>query len=590
MTEATAEMTLPYNDVMPGAVLAQQAGIGNESLLVAPQSLPGLAEYLRDNEGYDLLSNLTAVDYLGFPGRTAANRFEVVYHLYSTARGGGPKILKIQLPEDNPVAPSLIHVYPGANLQELEAYDLYGIRFMGHPNLRRILLWEGFHGHPMRKDWKEPYFEADSKPFKSRHPAGNYTWAEDRTPWGNNVNYPDGFDPDTWAQPVTINPLAHLTNGHEPPGELKTQRIVVNMGPQHPSTHGVFRMIVELEGETITALEPEMGYLHRNHEKIGERNTYLMNMPYTDRLDYLSSMSNNLAYAIAAEKLLGDAYKPPERAEYLRVIMAELTRIVNHLFSVGTFLNDLGAFFTPMLYTVRERELLLDLFESVSGSRMMCNYMRFGGVVKDLPAGWLDTCKEMVFERLPRKMDEFDNYLIGNEIVKERCIGVGYLSAEDAVALSCTGPQLRGSGVAYDVRKAEPYSIYDRFDFDVVAYDGCDVYSRFLVRMGEMRESLKILRQALNQLPEGPVQAEKAQGSYTVKPPVGDVYARIESPKGELGFYLVSNGAGNPWRYRVRPPSYINLNALAPMTVGSKVADAVIILGAIDIVLGEVDR
>ncbi|MER2599896.1 MAG: NADH-quinone oxidoreductase subunit D [Caldilineales bacterium] len=379
-----------------------------------------------------------------------------------------------------------------------------------------------------------------------------------------------------------------VRNGVE--DELKTQRIVVNMGPQHPSTHGVFRMIVELEGETITALEPEMGYLHRNHEKIGERNTYLMNMPYTDRLDYISSMSNNLAYAIAVEKMLGDAFKPPERAEYLRVIMAELTRVVNHLFSVGTFLNDLGAFFTPMLYAVRERELILDLFESVSGSRMMCNYLRFGGVARDLPAGWLETCKEMVFERLPRKLDEFERYLIGNEIVQERCIGVGYLSPEDAVALSCTGPQLRGSGVAYDIRRAEPYSIYDRFDFDVVTFDGCDVYSRFMVRMREMRESMRILQQALKQLPEGPVISDKGAGNYSVRPPAGDAYGRVESPKGELGFYLVSNGSGNPWRYRVRPPSYINLNALAPMAVGNKIADAVIILGAIDIVLGEVDR
>ena len=589
MTEATTEVTLPYSDALPGAVIAEEAGLDGTSLIVAAEQLPALARHIRDTEGYDLLSNLTAVDYLGFAGRSAADRFEVVYHLYSTKKGGGHKVLKVRLPEDSPILPTLVTVYPGADLQEREAYDLYGIRFAGHPNLRRILLWEGFHGHPMRKDWKEPYYEAEGKPFKSRHPEGNYTWAEDRNPWGSNVKYPDGFDPETWQQPVTVMPLLHHA-GNGAPGALKTDRIVVNMGPQHPSTHGVFRMIVELEGETITALEPEMGYLHRNHEKIGERNTYLMSMPYTDRLDYLSSMSNNLAYAVAVEKLLGEEYKPPERAEYLRVIMAELTRIVNHLFSVGTFLNDLGAFFTPLLYAVRERELLLDMFEWVSGSRMMCNYMRFGGVARDLPDGWLDQCKEIVFERLPGKLDELERYLVGNEILRERSLGVGYLSAEDAVALSCTGPQLRGSGVPYDIRRAEPYSIYDRFDFQVVAFDGCDVYSRFRVRMEEMRQSVKILQQAIRQLPDGPVQAAKGQGAYTVRPPVGDVYGRIESPKGELGFYLVSNGTGNPWRYRVRPPSYINLNALAPMAIGNKVADTVIILGAIDIVLGEVDR
>ncbi|MEA3335727.1 MAG: NADH-quinone oxidoreductase subunit D [Chloroflexota bacterium] len=379
----------------------------------------------------------------------------------------------------------------------------------------------------------------------------------------------------------------HAGNGVS--GALKTDRLVVNMGPQHPSTHGVFRMIVELEGETITALEPEMGYLHRNHEKIGERNTYLMNMPYTDRLDYITSMSNNLAYAVAVEKLLDERFTPPERAEYLRVIMAELTRLVNHLFAIGTLLNDLGAFFTPLLYTVREREHLLDMFEWVSGSRMMCNYMRFGGVASDVPDGWLEQCRELVTNRLPAKIDEFDRLLTDNEILQVRCVGTGYLSPEDAVALSCTGPQLRGCGVPYDVRKAEPYSIYDRFDFDVVSYSGGDVYSRYLVRLGEMRQSLRILEQALDQIPEGPVLPPKG-GGYIIRPPAGDVYGRIESPKGELGFYLVSNGKGNPWRYRVRPPSYINLNALAPMCIGSKIADSVIILGGIDIVLGEVDR
>lgn len=587
MTETTEITALPYADVVPGAVLAQEHGLADSSLVVSPTHMMPLARHLRDVEGYDLLSNLTAVDYLGYKGRSADDRFEVVYHLYATERGGGPLVLKVRLPEHAPTVPSLIPVYAGADLQEREAWDLYGIRFAGHPNLRRILLWEGFHGHPMRKDWKEPYYEAGQKPFKSRHPGGHHAWAEDRNPWGDNVQYPEGFDPQTWQGPVNLIPLVR-DKQPEVGDAIKTDRLVVNMGPQHPSTHGVFRMIVELEGETITALEPEMGYLHRNHEKIGERNTYLMSMPYTDRLDYLSSMSNNLGLAVAVEKLLGEEYKPTERAEYLRVIMAELTRIANHLFSVGTFLNDLGAFFTPLLYTVRERELILDLFEWVSGSRMMCNYMRFGGVAKDLPEGWLEQAKDLVDNRLPARIDEFDTYLTGNEIVKTRCFGVGYLSAEDAVALSCTGPQLRGSGVAYDVRKAEPYSIYDRFDFDIASFNGCDVYSRYLVRIEEMRQSVKILKQALQQLPEGPIQAGK--GGYTVRPPEGEVYGRIEAPKGELGFYLVSDGSGNPFRYRVRSPSYINLNALAPMCIGNKVADSVIILGAIDIVLGEVDR
>jgi NADH-quinone oxidoreductase subunit C/D len=239
--------------VAPGAVLAAEKGLLDTSLIVAPDKLGALATHLRDHEGYDLLSNLTGVDYLGFKDRTAADRFEVVYHLYSTTKGGGPKVLKVRLPEDNPTVPSLMPVYPGADLQEREAYDLYGIHFAGHPNLRRILLWEGFNGHPMRKDWQEAYFEADLKPFKSRHPVGYHVWAEDRNPWGSNVHYPDGFDPETWSEPVTTRPLEHRSSNGVP-GALKTDRIVVNVGPQHPSTHGVFRMIVELEGETITAL------------------------------------------------------------------------------------------------------------------------------------------------------------------------------------------------------------------------------------------------------------------------------------------------------------------------------------------------
>ncbi|HJW83542.1 MAG TPA: NADH-quinone oxidoreductase subunit D [Anaerolineae bacterium] len=367
---------------------------------------------------------------------------------------------------------------------------------------------------------------------------------------------------------------------------MQTDHLLVNLGPQHPSTHGVFRMAVTLNGETITALEPVMGYLHRNHEKIGERNTYIQNMPYTDRLDYICSMSNNLGYALAVEKLLG--LKPPERAEYLRVIMVELTRIVNHLWAIGFLLNDLGAFFTPALYAMEERELVLDLFEAASGSRMMCNYMRFGGVVRDAPPGWLDTCRELVFERLPRKIDEIDLLLSQNDIIRARCIGVGYLSPEDAIAYSAGGPVLRASGVPYDVRRADPYSIYDRFDFDVaVRYNG-DVYDRYLIRLDEARQSVRILQQALDQIPEGEIQAGKKQ--YSTRVPAGQAYGRVENPKGELGFYVVSDGTANPYRYHIRAPSFINLTALGKMCTGYKVADTVTILGSIDIVLGEVDR
>jgi NADH-quinone oxidoreductase subunit D/NADH-quinone oxidoreductase subunit C/D len=585
--EATADSSLPYNDVVPGAVVGAWTQDTEPALFVAPDKLLPLLTHLRDREGYDFLSGVTCVDYSAYKGKARAGiseRFDVVYHIYSTKKGGGPVRLHVRVPQ-NETVPSATSVYPGANLQEREVYDLYGIKFEGHPNLRRVLTWEGFHGHPMRKDWKEPYFEEESKPFKSRHPEGNYVWHEDKLPWGDNTTYPAGWDPDSWEAPVTYVPVSQAPM-HDGYGELDTESIVVNLGPHHPSTHGVFRMLTRIEGETILALEPEMGYLHRNHEQIGERNTWLMNMPFTDRLDYLNSMSNNFGYALAVEKLLD--IEVPERAQYIRVIMAELSRILNHAWSIGFILNDLGALQTPALYAIEEREMILDLFEEVSGSRMMCNYHRFGGVARDLTAGWEERAKYLAHDRLPRALDQLDELLSGNEIVKARGRGVGYLSAQDLIALSVSGPMIRAAGVPYDIRKAEPYGIYDRFDFDIPTLPESDIYARYYIRLLEARESVKILKQALRDLPKGEVLGGK--GGYTFRPKEGEAYARIEAPKGELGFFVVSDNRANPYRYHVRAPSYINLNALGPMSVGYKIADAVVILGAIDIVLGEVDR
>jgi len=576
--------SLPFADAIPGAVLdADEFGI-----IVDRDKLIDFSLHLRNNEGFDYLSSLTATDYLGFEGRTAEDRFEVVYHLFDTKKGGDGIVVKVRLPEDDPQLPSLILVYPGADLQEREVYDLYGIIFNGHPRLRRIFLWEGFDGYPMRKDWKEAFYEEEQKPFKNRWPDGHYEWMEDKVPWGDNIRYPDGWDPDSFVPAPPPLPIIHEPPGSGEPGHIKTDRIVINMGPQHPSTHGVFRMVVALDGETVVGLEPECGYLHRNHEKIGERNSWIMNIPFTDRLDYLASMTNNFGYVLAVEQLMGDKGKPTERAEYLRVIMSELTRVANHFWTIGFLLNDLGAFYTPALYNIEERELILDLFEAASGSRMMCNYMRFGGVVRDVDDEWLARTREIVFNRLDKKTDEMDHYLTENEILMTRCVGVGHMSAKDAIALSATGPMLRGSGVNYDLRKHRPYGIYDRFDFDVVTNDGCDVYARYLVRLGEIRQSIRILKQALDQISEGPVLNKKP--AYVTRVQKGEAYGAVEGPKGELGFYVVSDGSDNPWRYHIRAPSYINLNTLAPTTIGYKVADAIAILGAIDIILGEVDR
>lgn len=376
--------------------------------------------------------------------------------------------------------------------------------------------------------------------------------------------------------------LPKLSPAGEPVGDL----LEVAMGPHHPSTHGVFRMDVVLDGETVVKLKPVFGYLHRNHEKIAENTSYLGSMPYTDRLDYFCSLTNNWAYALAVEKLAGLAV--PERAEYIRIITAELTRLQNHACLVGFLMMDMGALGTPLMYAFREREKILDLFESLTGARMMCNYLRFGGCRVDLPAGWLEEATKVV-EAFPRFLDEFENLLTGNEILLSRTQGIGRLSRELAISAGVTGPMLRASGVDYDLRKVDKYGFYDRFPFRVPLGDHGDVYDRYMIRILEMRESLQILRPALKDIPAGPIIDPKAK-LRGFRPKPGEAYGRLEAPKGELGFYLISDGSPNPYRYRVRPPSLINLTILEDMCLGHSIADVVVILGSVDIVLGEVDR
>jgi len=366
----------------------------------------------------------------------------------------------------------------------------------------------------------------------------------------------------------------------------KEQLLELSMGPQHPSTHGVFRMNVVLDGEHVVKLKPVFGYLHRNHEKIAESQTYLGSMPYTDRLDYICPITNNWAYAIAVEKLAGIVV--PERAEYLRVITGELTRLQNHACLLGFLMQDMGASGTPLMYAFREREKILDLFESLTGARMMCNYMRFGGCRTDLPAGWLDQANKVVAD-LPRFLDEYEALLVGNEILMDRTQNIGILSKELAISAGISGPMARASGIDYDIRKVDHYSIYDRFSFRVPLGARGDVYDRYMMRILEMRESVKILEQAMREIPDGPIVDPKAR-LRGFRPKPGEAYGRIESPKGELGFYLVSDGSPNPYRYRVRPPSLINLTILEDLCIGQNIADVVVILGSIDIVLGEVDR
>jgi NADH-quinone oxidoreductase subunit D len=365
---------------------------------------------------------------------------------------------------------------------------------------------------------------------------------------------------------------------------IKSEPFILNIGPQHPSTHGVFRIKATVDGEKVIEAEMVMGYLHRSMEKLAEERTYTQNIPFTDRTDYLASMSNNLGYCLAVEKLAG--IDVPERGQAIRVIMAELQRLASHCMAVGAFANDTGAWQTPVMWAFREREKVLDIFEMTSGARLTCNYMRIGGVAFDLRPGFEELVRA-VLKDFPPFIDEMEGILVTNEIFLARTRGIGALTPEMATNSSLSGPMLRGSGIAWDIRKADPYCGYEKYDFDIpIGYQG-DSFDRFIVRLAEMRESVKIIRQALDGLPGGP---HSTQVPLALRPPAGEAYARVEGPRGELGYYVVSDEGPSPYRFHIRPPSFINLSALREMTVGGTVADAIVVLGSIDIVVGEIDR
>ena len=388
----------------------------------------------------------------------------------------------------------------------------------------------------------------------------------------------------------------------------ETRFMTINMGPQHPATHGVLRVVLELDGEIIVKATPHLGHLHRGMEKLAESKTYHQTIPLTDRLDYTNAMGNNLAYVLAVEKLLG--IEVPKRAQYIRVMMAELQRIAAHLIWLGTHALDIGAM-TLLLYNFREREDILRIFEEVAGGRLTPTYFRIGGLSKDLPEGIEEKIKAFV-RAFPDHVKEYETLLTKNVIWMKRTKGVGIISKEDALSFGVTGPTLRGSGVKYDVRKAFPYSSYEQFDFEIPIGTVGDVYDRYIVRLREMEWSNAIVEQALERLPKGPIIANDPRITLPPKddvltdiaslirqfkivsegftPPQGEVYASVEASKGELGFYIVSDGSNRPYRLRIRTPSFANLSALSKMIQGSLIADVIAVIGSIDIVLGEVDR
>jgi NADH-quinone oxidoreductase subunit D len=411
------------------------------------------------------------------------------------------------------------------------------------------------------------------------------------------------------------DPAARLTAGELP--DMQGEKMVLNMGPSHPATHGVLRVVLELDGEIITKATPEIGYLHRGDEKIAENMTYTQFIPYTDRLDYLAPLANNVAYALAVEKLMGIDQALPPRCQYIRVICCELARVSSHLLGLGSFAMDVGAL-TVFLFTFTEREKIHNLIEALTGARLTTTYTRIGGLSRDLPPGWVGRCRQFLDE-VVRNIDETEKLLSRNRIFVDRTRDVGVISREAAVDFGLTGPNLRGSGVEHDLRKAHPYLVYDQLEFDVPVGSAGDCYDRYLVRIEEMRQSVRILRQCLDRIPGGADNAGREpvnipDGKTVLPPkrkvltrmeelihqfilvtegvnaPPGEVYSSAENPKGELGFYINSRGGGAPWRLKIRSPSFVNLGILSHLMPGHMLSDTVSIFGSLDFVMGECDR
>ena len=544
-----------------------------------------IAQFLHDDPAMalDHITDICSADY-----PDALERFEVIYHFLSLPHGIRIRI-KARVTEDHPEIASISGIWKGANFLEREVYDLMGIRFTGHPDLRRILMPDDFdEGYPLRKD-----FPAEGKGWRSRF---------DFLP---RLDEPIG----EWSESEVPDDQRHQFMADDHPGDTKrTTEMLLNMGPQHPSTHGVLRVVLELDGERVSKATPDLGYLHRGVEKLAEGLTYMQMVPHTDRLDYVCAMTNNYAYVRAVEKLIDMTV--PERAEYVRTIVAEMQRIIGHLFWLGTQALDIGAM-TVFFWTFREREILLDMFEKLCGARLTLNYYRIGGVDADLTPEIITALRGFL-KTFPEHIREYDTLLQKNRIWVARTKGVALLSAEDAINFGCTGPVLRGSGVSYDIRKLEPYGVYDRVDWEVPLGKDGDTYDRYWIRMEEMWQSARIIEQCLNQMPEGPIMAVDAQAipppkpevmrdmqslihhfiifTQGFKPPKGETYCATEVPKGELGFFIISDGSSRPYRLKIRSPSFIHMGAFDHMARGYLISDIITIFGTYDIVMGECDR
>lgn len=537
--------------------------VGDDVLDLPKEDIVPVMRFLRETGKFDFLMDLCGVDCQGIMnGRQ--KRFDVVYHLYSS-RTHARLRLKAAVGIDETID-SVTSVWPSANWFEREAYDMFGIRFAGHPNLTRILTHHEFKGHPLRKD-----YDADQQQHCSSA-------------------LPAFFDPD--------------------PSFKREGRSLVplNIGPSHPATHGTLRVMVELDGETVARANVELGFLHRCFEKMAETHPYNQVIPYTDRLNYCSAPMNNVGYCKAVERLLG--VEIPAKAQAMRIVLCELSRIIDHIVCIGANAVDLGAL-TTFFHLFTYREMVYSLFEKLCGARLTVSMTRVGGMAQDAPPGWfndvLETCK-----KIRVGVDELDRLLTGNKIWIQRTQGVGAISAEEAVMWGYTGPCLRAAGINLDHRKANPYYGYDQLDFDVPIGSSGDVFDRYLVRVAEMRESLKIIEQVCKNMPSGDytirdkdiVLPEKKDVYGNIeglmnhfmliikglRPPVGEIYDYTEAANGELGFYLISDGSGRPYRLRVRPPCFAIYQSFAPSITGGAVADVISVLGSMNLIAGELDR
>ncbi|MBK8905221.1 MAG: NADH-quinone oxidoreductase subunit C/D [Anaerolineaceae bacterium] len=577
------------NDFLPqlqrqfpnGAIVAQQHTRDDiPTVWLNRASLVPVLRYLQEELSFGMLYDLTAVDE-----RDRAHRdnqppsdFTVVYQLLSFERNHDVR-LKVALASDDLTVPTITHLWPNANWYEREVWDMFGITFDGHPHLARLLLPPTWQGHALRKE--HPARATEMPPFQL--PPEKQDREMDALE----------FDPEAWG----------LQRSHE-----DTDFMFLNLGPQHPGTHGVLRIVLQLDGEEIIDAVPDIGFHHRGAEKMGERQTWHTYIPYTDRVDYLGGVMNNFPYVMAVEKLAG--IQVPERAQVIRVMLAELYRIASHLVWYGTFAQDVGQL-SPVFYMFTDRERILGISEAITGGRMHPGWFRIGGVAQDLPNGWDGLIRDFV-DYLPARLDQYDKLVMQNGIFKGRTQGVGAYSREEAIAWGVTGPGLRACGFEWDWRKQRPYSAYDQFEFEVPTAVHGDCYDRAVVRVAEMRQSLRIIRQCLDNMPAGHFKSDHPQATPPRKEktmvdietlinhflnvswgpviPPGEAFVAVEGTKGSNGYYLVSDGGTESYRTRIRAPSFTHIQMVPYISRDHTIPDLLAILGAVDFVLAEVDR